>query len=528
MHQNTYGKINDGFALAIHLDREGALLTRKIGITSLIFITVTLFLKISGLLRDMTIAFYFGDSYLADAYLAAFIIPNMLFLFMINGMKNALVPGYIDAKHVNQGKNYLNQILKSIVYIGILFGVLGALLSPVLIRILYPSFNSEATSIAVNVSIILFAALIFVGINSVMEAYLDAENLFSLSAFSQMIVILSSIAGAILFAGELSVYSLALGYLVGSILSLVFKVPVLSRRGMINLKTKLNLPELSAFYGVFIPVAMTVMVGQINLAVDNVFASYFQEGVVTYINYAKNLVHFPQQIFGITIATIMFPMLAKAMAANDEPSFKRGIENGLNVMYLVVIPAIVGMFVLMPNIISLVYQRGAFSEEAVINTSEVAYYYFGSVLFFSLNNVSNKGLYTLKKGHYVLIIGLITVVLNAVFNYIFTTWMGYVGIPLASSAVGLLYALACYIVFSKTINGLDHKHVMKEFTKITLSVIIMGVATFLLKTQVMHNFNDFFLIMIITFAGALLYIISIWLFKVKALKVLITNFRKKV
>ncbi|WP_252312081.1 hypothetical protein [Sinobaca sp. H24] len=70
---------------------------RNLGIASLLLIGVTFILKVSGLLRDMTIAFYFGDSYLADAYIAAFIIPNMLFLFMTNGMKNALVPSYVDA-----------------------------------------------------------------------------------------------------------------------------------------------------------------------------------------------------------------------------------------------------------------------------------------------------------------------------------------------------------------------------------------------------------------------------------------------
>lgn len=501
-------------------------LKRNLGIASLLLIGVTFILKVSGLLRDMTIAFYFGDSYLADAYIAAFIIPNMLFLFMTNGMKNALVPSYVDAVENDSGKKYLNQVLKGTAVISLALSLLGVVLAPFIVRTLYSGFSDEAVQISTVVTIILFSSLFFVGLNSVFEAYFDAEKRFSLSIFSQVIVVLSTILGAVLLSGELSVYSLAYGYLAGTIISLLFKIPILKNDRIMEWKRKIDWTEVKKFYAIFIPVALTVMVGQINLTVDNVFASRFSEGAVTYINYAKNLVHFPQQIFGIAIATVIFPMLAKAMSNNNNNLFKKGIEEGLNAMYLIVLPSIIGMMLLMPNIVELLYQRGEFSSGAVENTAIVSYYYFGSVLFFSLNNVINKGFYTLKKGHLILIIGGISVLLNILFNYIFTSLIGYNGIPLASSFVGLFYAGICYIVFSKLIGGMPHLKIVVEFIKITGAAAIMA-GCILFIHPLITGWTNIFQIGLIGIVGALVYGGALLLLRAKSVNIIIKRFKKK-
>ena len=63
----------------------------KLGLASALFLLATLLLKISGMVRDIVIAYYFGDSYVADAYLAAFIIPNMIILFFTTGIEKMLL-----------------------------------------------------------------------------------------------------------------------------------------------------------------------------------------------------------------------------------------------------------------------------------------------------------------------------------------------------------------------------------------------------------------------------------------------------
>lgn len=212
----------------------------KLGLASILFIGATLILKVSGLIRDMVIAYYFGASYVADAYLAAFIIPNMLILFMQNGMKNALVPSYIQAAEEQRGRSHLGQVFKGTAGLALILSIIGMAIAPVLIPLLYPDFSPEASQIAIWVTVIFFACISFVGMNSVLEAFFDAENKFSLSIVSQIIVILSSIAGAFLFANQIGAYSLAIGYAVGTVLSLIFKAFIVVPQRSLTLKEKFD------------------------------------------------------------------------------------------------------------------------------------------------------------------------------------------------------------------------------------------------------------------------------------------------
>lgn len=474
----------------------------------------------------MVIAYYFGDSYVADAYLAAFIIPNMLILFMTNGMKNALVPSYIESVEENRGKVYLGQVFKGSFVLAFILSIIGMLIAPVLMPLLYPDFNEEATQIATWVTIIFFACISFVGMNSVLEAFFDAESKFSLSIVSQIIVILSSIFAAFLFANQIGAYSLALGYLAGTIFSLIFKLFIVVPRKVMDVKQKIDWGEVRQFYWIFLPVGLTVAVGQVNLMVGVIFASHQGEGAVTYINYAKNLVHMPQAIFGVTIATIIFPLLSKAVTVNDTDQFKRGIEKGLTTMYLVLLPAVIGMMLLMPNLIELFYERGAFSEEATVATTQVAYLYFGSVVFFSLNNVINKGFYTMKKGHLILIISSVSIAFNVLFNFLFAEWLGYLGIPLAASLMAFFYTAACLVVFVRLVGGLDFKYLLKDYLKITLAVAVMSGAVLGVQ-QLVAGWPNLLEIVVVAIVGAIFFIGAAYLLKAHAFLFLLRNITKR-
>ncbi|UOQ45699.1 murein biosynthesis integral membrane protein MurJ [Halobacillus salinarum] len=498
----------------------------NLGLASVLFLLATLLLKISGMVRDIVIAYYFGDSYIADAYLAAFIIPNMIILFFTTGMKNALVPSYIEAMTNKREHHHLNQVFSGTIVISLIISLLGAGLAKFYVPLLFPEFKPEAEHIAILITSIYFIAIFFIGMNAVLEALLDAENKFSLSMVSQIIVLMGLIFGAILFADQFSVYALAYGYLAGAVLSLLFKLGLLWKRKIPKVKVKLDLPEIKQFYIVFIPVALTVAVGQINLAVDNVFASYFEEGAVTYVNYAKNLVHFPQAIFGVTIGTIIFPILSKANANNDKELFKRGIEQGLTTMFFILLPAIVGMMLLLPNIVELLYQRGRFGEEATMATSQVGFLYFGSVLFFSLHNVINKGFYTLKKGHLIMMVGGLAILLNAGLNYLFTTFMGYRGIPLASSVMAFFYVGSCFIIFLKLVDGLKLKEIGLEYFKITVATAFMAGAA----VGVLHfieSWGSLVQIIIVAVIGAVVYLGCVILLKVETLSIFLNRLKKK-
>ncbi|GAA0436660.1 murein biosynthesis integral membrane protein MurJ [Lentibacillus halophilus] len=496
----------------------------KLGLASVLFIGASLLLKVSGLIRDMVIAYYFGDSFVADAYLAAFIIPNMFILFMRNGMKNAFVPSYIDALDKQRGDWHLGQIFKGTIVFSLVTALIGVALAPVYIPLFYPDFSGEATDIAIRISAIFFASILFIGMNAVLESFFDAQNRFSMSMISQIIVIASSIGSALLFAERIGAYSLAIGYVAGTVVALIVMLSIVLSRNMMAFRPRLEWLEIRRFYWVFIPVALSAAIGQVHLMVGTMFASYFEEGAVTYINYAKNLVHMPQGIFGVTIGTIVFPLLSKAITTDDRHLFKRGIEQGLTSMYLILLPSVIGMLILMPNIISLLYERGEFTAEATMATTHVAYLYVGSVVFFSLNQMINKGFYSLKKGHLILVISSLSIGLNIILNVILTGWIGYRGIPLAASIMAFTYVGTQFIVFYKVVNGLRLTYLAVECMKITAATGIMAAVVYpLLHLMDWHHLTQ---IIVIALTGAVVYVISAYVLRSQALRFLLNHLFK--
>ncbi|KHF39597.1 murein biosynthesis integral membrane protein MurJ [Halalkalibacter okhensis] len=491
---------------------------KSLKVASILFFGATLLLKVSSMIRDMIIAYYFGDTYVTDAYLAAFIIPNMIILFMTTGMKNTFVPSYIEALTEQREKQHLTHILKGTAIIGLILSVIGIVISPYIIPILYPNFHLEATDIAVWVSIIYFVAIFIVCINAVLEGLLDARKEFSFSVMSQVIVVVFTIIGAVTLSPVIGVYSLPIGFLLGAIVSLAVKYVYVLRRKLVAFKTKMDWLDVKAFYIIFIPVGITVAVGQINLLVDTIFANGFDEGVIAYLNYANRLVHFPQALIGVTIGTLVFPLLSKAAMNQDDGLFRKGIEQGLTLMFFVLMPAVVGMMFLMSELIELIYERGAFSHEATVATTQVAILYLGSVLFYSLHGVITKGFYSKKKGHIILFVGGISIGLNILFNYLFSNWIGYQGLALSSSFVGAIYVTICFIILIKLAKGLNLKFIGKEFLKVIMATSIMSLVLVYTIPKVQTLVQQPLLIIVITgITGAVIYALSSVLLKTTAI-----------
>ncbi|QOY37108.1 murein biosynthesis integral membrane protein MurJ [Anaerobacillus isosaccharinicus] len=501
-------------------------MAKNLRIAVVLLIIATFVLKVSSMVRDMVIAYYFGGSYITDAYLAAFVIPNMIILFMLTGMKDSLVPSYIQASEQSQQKKHLSDVFKGTTLVGLLLSVAGVAISPWLIPLLYPHFSDEAMTIAIWVAILYFSSLLIVCINAVFEGIFDAEKKFFFSTVSQIIVVLFTIGFAIFFTPYIGIYSVPIGFITGSIVSLLVKLINIVPRKLFTLRGKLDWQEVNAFYLVFIPVGLTIAVGQVNVLVDNIFANRFEEGVITYINYANRLVHFPQAIFGVTIATIVLPILSKAIAQKDDHLFKKGIEQGLTTMFFILLPSVIGMLLLMPNLIKLLFERGAFGPIETIATSEVAIFYLGSVLFYSLHGVTTKGFYSKKKGHLILVVGILSILLNILFNWLFTMVLGYKGLALSSSVVALFYVGISFFILVRMSGGLNLKFITKDFLKVIIATSVMAFVIIQVMPLIGH-FSNLIYIIIVALLGIILYVGSAYLLKISAFSSLMRGLLKK-
>lgn len=466
------------------------------------------------MIRDLLISHFFGNSYMADAYFAAMTIPNAIVLFMLTGMKDSFLPSYYKYEKKGEGFTHLTNIVKGTFLFSSVVALMGSFLSPFFIPWLYPDFSQYADGhkIAVWTAILYFLSVSFVGVNAVYEGYFDAQKKFSFSTFSQTIVVFMTIFFTIAFHGTWGIFSVPIGYVVGTICSLIIKITYLKPTRFLNWSQKTNWAEVQNFYRVFIPVGLTIAVGQINLTVNSLFASRLGEGVVSSLNYAFRLVNIPQAIFGVTIATMIFPMLAEAKSTGNTSLFRTGMEKGLSTMFLFLAPTVFGMVFLMDELVKIVYERGAFDSEATAMTSEYAVLYVGSVLFYSIQAVVAKGFYTLEKGHYMMRIGLLSVVVNIIFNAVFSAWLGPKGLALSSSLVGAVYSTLTFTTLYRMVGGFSLRNLGREYVKIIISAVVMLLTLHTFQPYA-HSLSTWVYVLVMMVVGAIVYFVMLYVLR---------------
>nr|HPK41365.1 lipid II flippase MurJ [Candidatus Cloacimonadota bacterium] len=159
--------------------------------TSIMSIAVFLS-RILGLVRDQVMAAFFGTSYVNDAFNIAFNIPNLLRrLFGEGALSTAFVPIY-NEMGVKRGKKY--QLLFAINLLSVLsiillaLSVLGMVLAPFIVKLIYPGLPSETSALAIKLTYILFPYLFFIGLSSTMIAILNSHDYFFITGLSSALL----------------------------------------------------------------------------------------------------------------------------------------------------------------------------------------------------------------------------------------------------------------------------------------------------------------------------------------------------
>ena len=136
-----------------------------------------------------------------------------------------------------------------------------------------------------------------------------------------------------------------------------------------------------------LPVVIGVGVEQINTIIDGTLASTFGNGVVSAFNYANRLYGFVQALFVASILSVIYPMMAKSIAANNQIEFKNSVRKTMNSIILFIIPISVGTMVLAEPIVKVLFQRGKFNVSDTLMTANIliVYDWYNSILLKTRN-----------------------------------------------------------------------------------------------------------------------------------------------
>jgi len=193
-----------------------------------------------------------------------------------------------------------------------------------------------------------------------------------------------------------------------------------------------------------IPALFGVSVTQINLLFDTLIASFLAFGSISWLYYADRMLEFPLGLFGIGIATVILPSLAKLHSNNNPKEFTATLDWGIKIICLFGWPAFAGLMILAQPIIMLLFMRGEFTQTDVLQVSMALFAYLSGLLSFMFIKILAPGFYARQDTKTPVKIGIIAMVANMFFNLMLAPFLGFVGLALATTLSATLNAYLLY------------------------------------------------------------------------------------
>jgi putative peptidoglycan lipid II flippase len=344
------------------------------------FLTVstgTLASRLLGFARDAMIAALLGTGPVADAFLAAFQLVNVIRRLLSEGALNAaLVPAWLrlrEADGASAAAAFAGRVLGTVSAALIVAAAVIGLLMPFVIAVLAPGFAEPTLQLAVDDARLMLPYLAFAGPATVMMALLSAQGRFALTAFSPLLFNIALIGVMIALFGwrqDPAFAAVVMAATVG-IAGLLQLLILLLRRGD-SIATPLRISfdaQMRGFFRKAIP-GMVASASPQLLVVGGAIIASSSPSAVSWLYFANRLIELPLGIVGVAMGTVLVPELTRALRGDDRNAMMHAESRALELAVGLALPATLGLMVLSVPVVRALFEHGAFTSADTMATAQ--------------------------------------------------------------------------------------------------------------------------------------------------------------
>ncbi|MFU8840367.1 MAG: murein biosynthesis integral membrane protein MurJ [Nitriliruptoraceae bacterium] len=339
--------------------------------------------RVSGLLRDVVLAFFLGANVGADAFRAALKIPNLLQNLLGEGVLSAsFIPSYsrllAEEREEDAGRLAGAVLGLLTVLIGILV-LLGMVLAGPLVRVLTPGFSGERLELTVLLVRIMFPGIGFMVLSAWCLGVLNAHRRFFLSYVAPVLWnlgILVTLVSLALTEVTRPAVAAGIGVVVGGAAQLAVQLPRVRRvlRGTLRVSLDRTVTGVRTVLRAFGPVVLGRGALQVAALVELAAASLLAVGAVAVLGYAQTLYLLPIALFGMSVAAAELPELS-TLDARGRAALTARLDTGLARSAFFALAATVGYLVVGTDLVTVLFGRGAFDAETSFQVAVVLGFY---------------------------------------------------------------------------------------------------------------------------------------------------------
>jgi putative peptidoglycan lipid II flippase len=406
--------------------------------------------RLLGFLRDILIAQALGTGPVADAFFVAFRFPNLFRRLFGEGAFNAafvpLFAGRLEREGRAAAKAFAEQALAAMTTGLLLLTVLAMAAMPWLMLVIAPGFadDPEQFDLAVRLTRIAFPYLLFMVLVALLGGVLNSLYKFAAAAAAPILLNLFFIASLLLVlpywsgnAGELLAWTVA----AAGLGQFVFMAWAAAANGMALRFPRPRLtPAVRRLFKLMVPGLLSAGALQINLLVGTMIAT-LQAGAVSWLYYADRLYQLPLGLIGIGIGVVLLPDLARKLRGGQDAAAMYALNRALELGLFLTLPATVALLVVPGPIVTVLFERGAFTAADSQATAAALAAYAAGLPAFVLVKILQPPFFAREDTVTPLRFALASVAINIVLALALFHAIGFLGLAVAASIASWANAL---------------------------------------------------------------------------------------
>jgi putative peptidoglycan lipid II flippase len=440
--------------------------------------------KILAIGRQIIIAQTFGTGSQYDAFVAAFRLPDILFMLISGGaLGTAFIPilsQRLTLKTPNDpdGWQLASSVLNTLLVVVMGISVLLAIFARPLVQwLVAPGFSMETQILTANLMRLTLISTIIFSASSLAGAVLHARQHFLLPAIAPLIYNLGIMFGAVFLAPTLGVYGLIFGAILGAAGHLLIQVPGLIRHG-IKYQPILDWQDQDLWHvgKLMGPRVLNIVVIQINFVVMFNLASFLGEGSVSALDYGWDLMQMPQTIIGSAIGIVLFPTLSELAARGDIARLRQTMAQTLRIMLTLAIPAMVGLIVLGRPLIRVMFERGQFGPDSTAAVYQSLQFWALGLIAHSVLEVVNRVFYAQKDTITPFLSSVVSMVINLGLALALYQSLRAGGLALSNGVAVTIEVLIMLVIAHRRMAGVEAGSMLNTLGRTLLAAGAMGAA----------------------------------------------------
>jgi len=290
-------------------------------------------------------------------------------------------------------------------------------------------------------------------------------------------------------------------------------------------------PAVRKVGALMVPGIFGVGITQINLAVSRVMASFLEEGSASSLYYATRVRELTLGLFSIALSIALLPTLSELAAQKDIEGMKKTLVFSFKMIFLITLPAMVGLLLLNQQIVQVLFQRGLFAEQSTTMTATCLLYFSMGLPFISVVKILASAFYSLKDTKTPVIAAFFVMIAYLSLALVLMKPLRVGGLALALSLAEAFNFLLLFVFLERKIGKIGKKEISSSFLRSSFAAVLMGAAIWFFighfEFQRLEFLKQLGALLATVLLGILIYVVLSLLFNSKDLKILRDIFSKE-